>query len=137
MKITTELVSPRNRQYRSWCSRHKARRNKQEKKHRDPFFKEYNVQLSRWEFVIQSLLRLCSNERQERILKFSDKNSMPSYREIDYISEPLPNQLIFCEIKLKSRFDGALSNKSSGWRQLTTSIEIAKDNFKNLSVSDQ
>jgi hypothetical protein len=87
----------------------------------------------KWEFVVQSILSSISNENKNRILKFTDKTSNVRFREIDFIAEPTANELIFCELKLKEKFNAEIGRKASGWAQLNKSISIAEEKFNTLS----
>ncbi|MBA6303471.1 hypothetical protein [Colwellia sp. MB02u-14] len=99
----------------------------------DHYASSYNKALLKWEFVVQSILSSISNENRNRILKFTDKTSNVRFREIDFIAEPTANALIFCELKLKEKFNAEIGKKASGWAQLNKSISIAEENFNTLS----
>lgn len=99
----------------------------------DHYAVSYNKALLKWEFVVQSILSSISNENKNRILKFTDKTSNVRFREIDFIAEPTVNELIFCELKLKEKFNARIGRKSSGWAQLNKSMSIAKQSFNTIS----
>ncbi|MGB2739423.1 MAG: hypothetical protein WBC60_02570 [Cognaticolwellia sp.] len=98
----------------------------------DHYASSYNKALLKWEFVVQNIFSSISNENKNRILKFTDKTSNVRFREIDFIAEPTANELIFCELKLKEKFNAEIGKKSSGWAQLNKSISIAKESFNTL-----
>jgi hypothetical protein len=99
----------------------------------DHYASSYHKALLKWEFVVQSIFSSISNENKNRILKFTDKTSNVRFREIDFIAETTANELIFCELKLKEKFNAVIGKKSSGWAQLNKSISIAKESFNTLS----
>ncbi len=99
----------------------------------DHYASSYHKALLKWEFVVQSIFSSISNENKNRILKFTDKTSNVRFREIDFIAEPTANELIFCELKLKEKFNAEIGRKASGWAQLNKSISIAEESFNTLS----
>jgi hypothetical protein len=74
----------------------------------------------KWEFVVQSIFSSISNENKNRILKFTDKTSNVRFREIDFIAETTANELIFCELKLKEKFNAGIGKADSSLKCITS-----------------
>ena len=132
--FNVELISTTSPVYQRNNRRYKKISDKvRQYKSVDHYASSYNKALLKWEFVVQSILSSISNENKKRILKFTDKKSNVRFREIDFIAEPKANELIFCELKLKEKFNAEIGRKASGWAQLNKSISIAEQNFNTLS----
>lgn len=130
---TIELVSPLHPEYISNNRKYKAIKNLTRKHNGvDHFSKAYNNALLKWEYVMQCLLSRLTSEVEERILKFSGHRAGFDFREIDFISNPSAEALIFCELKLKKDYKESLSVKASGWAQLNKSIAIASQKYNKL-----
>ena len=129
-----ELVSTRLPSYLANNSRYrKMAIQKRRPSCKDHFTDDYNKALLKWESAAQGILSRLTNERKERILRYSENGAIFFYREIDFIAEHSPEQLVFCEIKLKQRYNSSLGCKASGWRQLDKSLAIAKQRFQDVS----
>ena len=132
--FNVELISTTSPAYKRNNRKYKRIRDKvRQYKSVDHYASSYNKMLLKWEFAVQSILSSISNENKNRILKFTDKKSNVRFREIDFIAEPTANELIFCELKLKEKFNAEIGKKASGWAQLNKSISIAEENFNTLS----
>lgn len=131
---TIELISPKHPDYISNNRKYKVT-NDAYRKHKgvDHFSSAYNKALIKWEHVMQCLLSNLTSEVQERILKYSGHRAGFDFREIDFISQPSDETLIFCELKLKKDYKEKLGNKASGWAQLNQSISIASQKYNRLS----
>ena len=131
---TIELISPKHLDYISNNRKYKTA-NDAYRQHKgvDHFSSAYNKALLKWEHVMQCLLSNLTSEVQERILKYSGHRAGFDFREIDFISQPSDETLIFCELKLKKDYKEKLGNKASGWAQLNKSISIASQKYNRLS----
>lgn len=129
-----DLISPQTPCYIRHNKRFKSLSKKfGKKKSVDHFASKYGIALLKWEFVVQRLLATLCEEKRDRILKFSTKESGISFREIDLIAQSLKGELVFCELKLKEQFNETLGTKASGWAQLRKSIGIASRQYPKLS----
>jgi hypothetical protein len=129
-----ELVSTRHPSYRANNSRYRKMAIQRRKPTcKDHFTDDYNKALLKWESAAQGILSKLVNERKARILRYSETGTIFLYREIDFIAEHSPEQLVLCEIKLKQRYNSSLGSKASGWRQLDKSLAIAKHRFQDVS----
>jgi hypothetical protein len=130
---TIELISPKHPEYISNNRKYKTITDASRKqKGVDHFSKAYNKALMKWEHVMQCLLSHLTSEVEERILKFSGHRAGFDFREIDFISQPSAEALIFCELKLKKDYKENLGEKASGWAQLNKSIAIASQKYNKL-----
>ena len=110
----------------------KISESKRRYKKSNPFAADYNRALRKWEYVVQTLLSKLTIENDSRILKYSEKKYGSRYREIDFVAQPSPDKLIFCELKLKENYKKKLRSKESGWAQLNKSIAIASKKYSDL-----
>jgi len=128
-----ELINPKSPSYIANNKRYKKTSNMFRKhKRRDPFASEYNIELQRWESVVQRLLSTLICEEENRILKYIDGKKGYQYREVDFIGRNSSNRLTFCELKLKANFKEKLGSKESGRSQLNKSISIANHKYNNI-----
>jgi len=128
------LISPQspsymrnNRRYKRVCD------NIRKNQSIDYFSTEYYKALRKWEFVVQCLLSTLSAGLTNRILRYSNVQVGVRYREIDFITKPSEDQLVFCELKLKANYHEKLRSKASGWQQLNKSLSIATGKYNNVS----
>ena len=128
------FVRPDDLGYKNWCHVNaQIRRRSSRKSKYDPFEFAFNKKLIEWEKIVQRLLSKVVTEYKNRILQFSDKSGATQYREIDFITKTLKDQIVLCEIKLKQTYKEKIDSKSSGWKQLNRSLDVSSCKYKNVA----
>ncbi|MBE8127750.1 hypothetical protein [Photobacterium damselae] len=123
--METQLLSVQYLGYKRH-SRHYANYYRSSRRHYtvDTLARDFFRELVLLEHDITTWFSRLTQAKEERILRYRDKNGVLKYQEIDFISES-ENGLKFCELKLKSVYKDEMSEKSCGIKQLKTTIQVA------------
>jgi hypothetical protein len=128
--VKVSLVRPDHLGYREWCRLQRKRA--ADSRPRDPFAREYNSLLLRWEEVVRRLLaEAVAESAVERILLTEDVYKMrprTRYLELDFVSGSRSEPRAFVEIKLRERTEGA----ATGWAQLNRSLTAARTRWPQV-----